>query len=56
MADVPLMAGKFILVTGGTGGIGLTLPVPMLPDRARPRRSWRSRARYGGGRTTGMRI
>jgi NAD(P)-dependent dehydrogenase (short-subunit alcohol dehydrogenase family) len=45
MADVPLMAGKFVLVTGGTGGIGRATAIGLAALGARVGITGRDRAR-----------
>jgi short chain dehydrogenase len=45
MADVPLMAGKFVLVTGGTGGIGRATAIGLAALGARVGITGRDQAR-----------
>ena len=45
MADVPLMAGKFVLVTGGTGGIGRATAIGLAALGARVGITGRERGR-----------
>jgi NAD(P)-dependent dehydrogenase (short-subunit alcohol dehydrogenase family) len=45
MADVPLMAGKSVLVTGGTGGIGMATAAALAALGARVGISGRAQAR-----------
>src|SRR6266513_795727 len=45
MADVPLMAGKFVLVTGGTGGIGEATAIGLAALGARVGITGRDQAR-----------
>ena len=45
MADVPLMAGKSVLVTGGTGGIGRATAIGLAALGARVVYRFRTRCR-----------